>query len=143
MCVHDLLDDVETEPEATVVLRRDGPLKAVEDSRMLITRDPDALVRDHESRAVRVAAHRHANGKPPTEREGVAKEVRDQLLDARGVPLSGDRPVPGDLDQAPRAGRLGGERLDRVAHRLEETDRLELQRDRARRDLRRVEQRGD
>src|SRR5262249_11368027 len=114
--------DVEPEAEPAEVLRRHGALEAIEDARLPLGIDADALVLDDEER--RAAALLDADGDRLARAEpaGADQQGRADLVEARGVPRADD--VGRDLERhgAARARGVLLEARDDLAHELAEVD---------------------
>ena len=86
LSLHDLLRDPETQPQSRVMCGSDGACKRTEDLALFVLRDPNPMVANNDDGLRRLDADRNLDGAPGPVLERVRDQVRNNLIDASGIP---------------------------------------------------------
>jgi len=76
------------------VLRRNSAFKSIEDPHYVLRFNADAVIPNGEERLIAIFLHSDFNGLAGAEFDRIEKQVVDDLLDARSVPLAALGPPP-------------------------------------------------
>src|SRR5262249_8786399 len=128
------------EAEPAVVIGRNGALEALEDARLMLGLDPDAVVGHRHERAGRILPDLYLDGAPPSELDGIREQVRQNLREAALVPVADRVRVAPHLGGASGLREVDLESAQYVAHEIAEIEELTPELDAARVDPRYVEQ---
>src|SRR5690606_36229640 len=131
VCLDDLTRDPEPEPEPTVVPVRNRALEALEDAPLLLERDPDPVIPNHQARAAVRGEHADLDRLARAVLEGVAEQVRDHLVHPHRVPKAADGLRRLDRDRAVGRRDLRREALHHRRYQRHEIHRLPLEREAA------------
>ena len=120
----DLSADVEAEAQAPVVVRRHGPFEPIEDPRLILVAQADAVVADRDPGDLGRRLQPHLDRTPGAELDRVGEEIREHLLHTRAIPGPVHLPGYGDVEGASSPLAVGRHAGRRIEHDLRDVHLL-------------------
>src|SRR6185369_17079469 len=140
--LNDAAHDVQAEPQALGLPRGDRPFERLEDARLNLGSDTETAVGHLESRVLPVSVARDANGHRPSLSvlDGVAHQIRHDLIEARSIPVANDRRAHVDGQLRPDAPGLDLHLRRHVTNDLAQIESREVELELSRSNASEVEQ---
>src|SRR5437764_15440396 len=106
MGFNDLARDVQSHAHPAVLPRRDSPLKAAKDTLLVLLSNANPLVFHGQVRVRTLGGDCHSYGATMSIFHRIGEQIRNDLLDARRVPVALDRSGSPQPHLAARLGQL-------------------------------------